>query len=104
VQWILRKNMFDVGQEQFLVLLFVVQPQDNQRLHLLVLLVFQALHELKDGIVDVPPILASLGHSWPGYEAAAIPAMHGPGEARGLVRERVFGCGVSRMPVVSMDY
>ncbi len=52
IEGILRENVFDVGQEQFLMLLFVVQTQSYDGLNFSELRLITFLEQLADGLID----------------------------------------------------
>ncbi len=60
ISWILRKGVQDVGEDQFLVLLLVMQPDLQDRQHLRELRSGNASKQAFDGGVDMGAIARTL--------------------------------------------
>jgi len=92
---VLREDVFDVGDEEFLMLLLVMDPQDHDRLDLAKQFLIRVRDEIVNIGIDRCAIFLCFFNRWPRYEAAEVAPMH---RARGIVI-RIEEISVFRMGV-----
>src|SRR4051812_5996363 len=76
VERVLGKDVFDVGEQQLLVLLFVMEAEDQDGLDFFQLFLSRFAQELADGLVDRRSETIGFGHSRPRDQPPQITPMH----------------------------
>ena len=83
--------MFDVGDHQFLVLLFMMETKCHDGCQLRQLPLINLLQQLKDVLIDIPAVLIGLLDRRPRDEATFGPAMAFPkGVVVGVKQVRIL--------------
>src|SRR5436190_5005180 len=72
IKGVLREDVFDVGDEQFLVLFLVMKAQPNDRFCFREKCVIRFIDDLDDTGVDLISIAIRFGDSWPRDQAAKV--------------------------------
>ena len=75
---ILREDMFDVGDEKFLMLLLVMKTENEHGLDLRQRIVIRIGNEIDDAIIDVLAVTKSFFDRRPRDQAAQVAPMHVP--------------------------
>src|SRR5436305_13358881 len=94
VQRILREHVFDIGEEQLLVLLLVVQAEDQDWLNFFQQFVRGGADQLLNVPVNIFAITKRFADRGTRDQAAQVPPMHGAGSiVVRIEQKRVFGNG-----------
>ncbi len=91
---VLREGMQDVGRHQFLMLLFVIEFDLDQRGQLGQLLLTRSLEEFHHGIVDIAAIGGDFIGTWPGQMTAL---------GAGMARAGADIIGIEEIGVIGME-
>ena len=79
--------MFDVGDEQFLVLLFMLHPEDENRLDFIEQLFASIGEQIVDARIDRCSVALGLANGWPRDQSTQVAPVHVAGSVVVRVKE-----------------